>query len=429
MKQIMHWFTGVVEDRDDPDEMGRVRVRIFGLHTDDLTKIKTNDLPWAHIMMPPTSASISGVGQSPTGLVEGSWVVGFFADGENNQDPIVMGSIHSTPKQDTKELRAFRDYSETYPKWLNDTDTSYIARDKWTEHVQYTNRTGTLTTGIEKATKPNLDTLITNSKAEVRATWDEPKPRKEMDGTYPYVHVHESESGIINEIDDTPGNSRIVQYHPSGTFYEIFSDGDKVTKISGSNFEIVINNESILVRGHQTVTIEGDARLLVKGDYTTEVTGDYNLKVQGNRNTKIIGNDSIEIVGNYSSNINLNFFERVAKNVTFLTDGEKTESIGGISKLSVVGAVDHTYLDAFSVFSNGAQQVSTNSTQRFLSKDGLEFGSENDWNLKCNANMTITVAGNLTTTVSGNLTDQVSGSLTSTSTGAMALHGSTVALN
>ena len=64
-----------------------------------------------------------------------------------------------------------------------------------------------------------------------------------------------------------------------------------------------------------------------------------------------------------------------------------------------------------------------------MSKDGLEFGSQNDWNLKCNANMTITVAGNLTTTVTGNLTDQVSGSLTSTSTGAMALHGSTVALN
>ena len=41
MKNYMNWFTGVVEDRDDPQELGRVRVRIFGLHTDDLSKIRT----------------------------------------------------------------------------------------------------------------------------------------------------------------------------------------------------------------------------------------------------------------------------------------------------------------------------------------------------------------------------------------------------
>ena len=29
------WFTGVVEDRDDPDQLGRVRVRILGYHTED----------------------------------------------------------------------------------------------------------------------------------------------------------------------------------------------------------------------------------------------------------------------------------------------------------------------------------------------------------------------------------------------------------
>jgi hypothetical protein len=55
-----------------------------------------------------------------------------------------------------------------------------------------------------------------------------------------------------------------------------------------------------------------------------------------------------------------------------------------------------------STFSNGAQSVSTNSTQQFLSKNGLEFGSEADWNLKCNANMTITTVGTFTTNSGGN---------------------------
>ena len=29
------WFTGVIEDRNDPEYLGRVRVRCFGFHTSD----------------------------------------------------------------------------------------------------------------------------------------------------------------------------------------------------------------------------------------------------------------------------------------------------------------------------------------------------------------------------------------------------------
>ena len=41
------WFQGVVEDRLDPRKLGRVRVRILGLHTEEKDKIPTSDLPWA----------------------------------------------------------------------------------------------------------------------------------------------------------------------------------------------------------------------------------------------------------------------------------------------------------------------------------------------------------------------------------------------
>ena len=39
------WFVGVCEDRDDPKALGRIRVRSFGYHTEDLTKLPTQDLP------------------------------------------------------------------------------------------------------------------------------------------------------------------------------------------------------------------------------------------------------------------------------------------------------------------------------------------------------------------------------------------------
>lgn len=389
----MNWWTGVVEARNDPQELGRVRVRIFGHHTDDIDKIKLGDLPWAHVMMPTTSASISGLGWSPTGLVEGSWVVGFFADGENCQDPIVLGSIHGYPTQKIDEQKAFKDYTGAYPRWLNDTDVSYTARGKWKQHSSYFARYGQMVKSIEQSTKPVLNTIDPEAKEEARQTWSEPEPRRGVPGSYPFIHTFESESGIVREMDDTNANSRITEYHPAGTFYEILPDGDKVTKVSGDNYEIIINSDNILVRGTRTTTIEGNCRHLVKGDYIVEVMGDYNLKVHGNRNTKIGKNDKMEVVGNYNINVAEDYIGRVGKNQTLLVDVNKTESIGGTSTLTVTGKVDQVYLDTYSMFSNGSQAISTNSTQQFLSKDGLDFGSQADWILTCKSNMTINVSG------------------------------------
>ena len=87
------WFLGVVENRHDPKELGRVQVRIFGYHTGDTGKIPTESLPWAIVSQDITSAANSGVGRSPTGIVEGTTVWGFFADGENAQTPIVVGTL------------------------------------------------------------------------------------------------------------------------------------------------------------------------------------------------------------------------------------------------------------------------------------------------------------------------------------------------
>lgn len=92
-----YWWFGVVEDRDDPLRLGRCRVRIIGYHTEDTETLPTEDLPWALPVMPANSAGTSGVGWSPTGAVEGSWVVGFFADGEGGQHPMFFGTVGSIP--------------------------------------------------------------------------------------------------------------------------------------------------------------------------------------------------------------------------------------------------------------------------------------------------------------------------------------------
>jgi hypothetical protein len=93
---INTWFTAVVEDVSDPTNSGRVRVRCLGFHNDDKAELPTEDLPWATCLLPVTSASTSGVGTSATGLVPGSWVFGFFRDGAEMQDPVILSSLASS---------------------------------------------------------------------------------------------------------------------------------------------------------------------------------------------------------------------------------------------------------------------------------------------------------------------------------------------
>ena len=52
-------FVGVVEDRNDPEKIGRVKVRIYSIHTEDKTAIPTEELPWAMVLNGTNSASSS----------------------------------------------------------------------------------------------------------------------------------------------------------------------------------------------------------------------------------------------------------------------------------------------------------------------------------------------------------------------------------
>jgi len=90
------WFIGVVEDRDDPEKIGRCKVRIYGHHSINKDTQPTHDLPWSVPIQPITSAAISGIGSSPIGPLPGTWVVGFYLDGLDMQQPAFFGTIGSS---------------------------------------------------------------------------------------------------------------------------------------------------------------------------------------------------------------------------------------------------------------------------------------------------------------------------------------------
>lgn len=121
------WFVGVVEDRMDPLEQGRVRVRVWGLHPYEKTQgpvkgIKTEDLPWMSVLQPTSSASVSGIQQAITGMVPGTHVYGHFLD-KWKLNGLVLGTYSSNSMVKANPNEGFADPTGQYPLYLgNDTN-------------------------------------------------------------------------------------------------------------------------------------------------------------------------------------------------------------------------------------------------------------------------------------------------------------------
>lgn len=184
-------YYGVVENRNDPMKAGRCQVRIAGLHTHEKGELPTDDLPWAYPMQPITSAGMSGIGHSPVGPVEGTWVVIMFTD-DDQQYPIMMGTLGGVPQapsavdSDTPNI-TMKDINGNEPAEPSETVSSPQSNEpvKTTELTPQeqaqnvlqpgtnpaptTGETQTVTTDIPTTPPPEFKTLIPQRTAAIKA--------------------------------------------------------------------------------------------------------------------------------------------------------------------------------------------------------------------------------------------------------------------
>ena len=351
-KNGFQWFVGVVEDRQDPQTLGRLRVRCLGYHTENLDKLPTSDLPWAHVMNPITSATVSGLGQSPLGAVEGTWVVGFFQDGGDAQQPIIIGTLPGVPSElpDIDSNKGFQDaVNGVYPKY-KETDVNRLAVNSkisspqgTTEdnpHSSLTIRKADRTKSIGRADFNPIDIRVANAGEPDSLPGDDgtafSEPETPYNATYPHNHVYESESGHIREIDDTPGAERIHERHASGTGYEIHPNGSKVTRVKKDNYDLVTGDDFAHIKGNSSTTVDGGVRVFVNADastddhnYTIEVGNNANVNIQVNKgNVNLVTNEG-DINMKSGRNINIEATQGIrlqSQTVDISVSGQWTET-------------------------------------------------------------------------------------------------------
>ena len=304
------WFTGVVEDRNDPTKLGRVRVRCVGYHTDDKVKIPTEDLPWAWVLQTIHTPSMNGMGHTPGFLVEGTWVMGFFRDPETLQEPIIMGSLPGVPEQLGDPNKGFNDpnrretnpdldgyNTSIYPRTTGEPDTNRLARNFEVQDTIVGDKKAKVVEGIRSADG---------------TTYDEPTTT--YNAVYPKNHVFESESGHIVEYDDSSGVERVAQYTMPGTFYEVDAAGNRVDKVVSNDYHLVSGNNYEHVQGDMHLTVEGTLNIKCKA-FNIEVTDDYTEDVGGNQTIKIEGSRTTDINGSVFNVYNDTFDESIHGNI------------------------------------------------------------------------------------------------------------------
>ena len=480
-----YWFVGVVADRNDPLRLGRVRVRCLGYHTSDLRELPTTDLPWAHVMHPVTDPSMQGMGSTPSFLVEGSWVVGFFRDTQEKQQPLIIGSLPGAPQEAADNRYGFNDprgsdspqveyagevWNGPYPvdglyytmpsgHSTMEADTNRLAQGETSEShnsliarrkqrlrgdptkidatvgTDDENALGlnvTKGTGVPTATKPYLETVQDGAAAETRGFWNEPDPKSIKKDANPYVasqypfnHVHESESGHIHEIDDSPNHERLFTQHRSGTFEEIHPNGNKVVKVIGDNYEIIAGGSNVSISGSVNITVEGTVRELIKGDYILEVEGNYTQKIHKNHLVKVGAGKS---GGNREEEIRGNLAQQI--------NGYRKSHISGFDDLiiektrkTVINDTDtlsvvntiHTKSLAGNIMTEAKENLASSTVSGIVS-----FKSGDKLNMKSAKAMDVkTEADGLTIYSEGLVTETFKASHTNNTTGTLDLNVST----
>ena len=454
-KEGFVWWQGVVEDRHDPLYLGRCKIRILGWHSENKNDQPTKSLPWAYPVAPITSASQTGVGSTPLGPVEGTWVVGFYRDGEAGQEPMFFGTIGGIPELDAKGVnndgtdlggqgfldpridwvnteikighplfedeRGTRDlhynpvadivprepatiihdsnpnpneepnYTKLSKEWAaegtavrsligsagpNEASAPFTVKlveqqfrstfpdtglpDKRlsaTRNLDYlkeptTNRLARGIRGNTDTSDPRVSGIVFE-KMENRkhgqlkiptssgASWDE--PITPWQAIYPYNHVHQTESGHIVEMDDTPNFERLHWYHRTGTFTEIHPTGMKVDKIINNYYDIILGSRYTHIEANDYTTVDGSQENYILGDRVDKVGGDYSVEVGSGRYnvsnpTGSINLEAGDMIISSSGKLVLKgnnvIIEKKSSRASETTVGDEKKSVGGKYKVN-----------------------------------------------------------------------------------------------
>ena len=264
----------------------------------------------------------------------------------NTEPPYSYNGVLAGSSQGLPSTIGFRDPNNKYPlkRYVNEPDTNRLARGVAKETIV-----------MLKDSKRTINVPMALDQGSFS------QPQVPYGAQYPYNKVMETESGHVQEFDDTPGYERIHTYHRSGTFQEIDANGTEVRKIVGDGYTIIDRNGYIAIDGECAITVGGNVSIYCRSDANIEVAGSAEMKVGGNFDIGVARDMNIAVEGN------------------------------------------------FSVWANGAMNLQAAKKGHILSNDNLYVSSTNQVHVKSGTDMFIESVGKTNTKIGGDHIESIGG--------------------
>lgn len=399
-------FIGVVENRNDPAMLHRVQVRCFHIHTDNKSLIPTTDLPWARCannLRPKEGDHVKGYfedGEDRQLPVITEIVVGV---PEDTADPTrgfydarSQTDLQNSPRAPQKIILP-RDGSPAqiieqtaaslYPNRLNEPFLiSRLARNfnlsQYTSMRQseiFTNYAlgiPSVVTGMTNAFLGQIQNQVTGlinslinkipglsqflggffsalnsspgfQKYQLPTTYTQ--PASAYNAKYPYNDAKVSESGHIQEVDDTPGAERIHTRHRTGTYDEMTPNGDRVERTVNNQHNITEGNKTEITKGWKQTIVEGSEQVIVRGARVVQIEGPSQITVIGNANLSVIGNLNHRIEGDYNLWVGGNMNVNVENNWLNYSGGTYGTYSQGNIELKTFGILKYDIFDQWNI--------------------------------------------------------------------------------
>lgn len=230
-------FRCVVEDNKDPKFLGRVRLRVVGIHSAKKSDVKVQDLPWSDVLQSPDQSNIIG---GNTNVSIGTW--GYCVPLNDGYTEFLMigaikGVIAEPPIADVEgDEIGFRGEDSDYPFPVtpNAPCNPLELPDGDHSKSEYTPIT------VDSFTEPqDTDTAV----------------------QYPHNKVYEDHQGNVIEIDGTKDNPRIKVTHASGTRITVNTKGDVSIQAVGN----------VWTESPGIIAYDADGNMIIEGDL--KVTG------------------------------------------------------------------------------------------------------------------------------------------------------------
>ncbi len=178
--------------------------------------------------------------------------------------------------------------------------------------------------------------------------------------SYGYNQVQQTITGHSIEMDDTPGNERILIKHNTGAGIELKPDGSCIISTKQDKVEVIGGSLKIIVAGDVDIEYQGNVNMSVAGSFNLDCL-EYNLTTGQNKTETVGGKETSNVKDGYLKTV-------VGHSSEYITEGSVETVLGTKTTFAKAG---------YQLNSENGISVASNDDIFMTAGDVMNFAADN----------------------------------------------------